>query len=209
MESQNIPQWLAWARKIEALAQAGLHYGENEYDLDRYRQLKQLAAEIVSEHTSHPTGEILETFALAEGYSTPKVDVRAAVVQDGNILLVREMVDGGWTLPGGWVDVGDRPAEAAEREALEESGYQVRAVKLVGVYDANRTAELRFNHAFKLVFLCELLGGEAAESYETTEVGWFDWEHIPQPFSGTRTNLRHLDDVRALIADPDLPTVFD
>ena len=96
-----------------------------------------------------------------------------------------------------------------EREALEESGYQVRAVKLVGVYDANRTAELRFNHAFKLVFLCELLGGEAAESYETTEVGWFDWEHIPQPFSGTRTNQRHLDDVRALIADPDRPTVFD
>ena len=99
--------------------------------------------------------------------------MRAAVVQDGKLLLVRERVDGGWTLPGGWVDVGDRPAEAAERETREESGYDVRADRLVGVYDANRVGELRFHHAFKLVFLCRLIGGDAAVSYETTEVGWF------------------------------------
>ena len=209
MDEHQIPQWLVWARKIEALAQAGLHYSESEYDLDRYRQLKQVAAEIVSSYTRLPDAEVLEHFALADGYSTPKVDVRAAVIRDGKLLMVRERLDGGWTLPGGWVDVGDRPADAAEREALEESGYRVRASRLVGVYDANRVGELRYHHAFKLVFLCELLGGEAASSYETTDVGWFAPEALPRPYSGERTKQHHIDDIFAMAADPNCPTVFD
>jgi ADP-ribose pyrophosphatase YjhB (NUDIX family) len=209
MDETQIPQWLTWARRIEALAQAGLHYAESEYDLDRYRQLKKLAAEIVADHTHLPEEQVLDEFAVAEGYATPKVDVRAAVVQDGRLLMVRERIDGGWTLPGGWVDVGDRPAEAAERETLEESGYQVKAVRLVGVYDANRVGEMRFHHAFKLVFLCELNGGEATTSYETTEVGWFKQGAIPQPYSGERTRQRHIDDIFAALADSNKPTVFD
>lgn len=209
MNDVQIPIWLEWARRIEALAQAGLHYSVSEYDLDRYRQLKELSAEIVARHTALPQEEILSHFALADGYSTPKVDVRAAVVQDGKLLLVRERVDGGWTLPGGWVDVGDLPAAAAERECREESGYLVRAERLVGVYDANRLGELRFHHAFKLVFLCRLTGGEAAASYETTEVGWFSPEEIPQPFSGERTKSRHIGDIFRAYSDPAFQTVFD
>lgn len=209
MEYEQIPQWLVWARKMEALAQAGLHYSENEYDRDRYRQFQQLASEILAAYTPYRQEEVLHHFELAEGYSTPKVDVRAAVVEEGKLLLVKERVDGGWTLPGGWVDVGDRPANAAEREAFEESGYQVRATRLVGVYDANRLGELRFHHAFKLVFLCQRIGGEAMVSYETSEVGWFDREALPQPFSGERTRSRHIDDIYALVEDPSRPTVFD
>ncbi len=209
MDGDIIPQWLAWARKIDALAQAGLHYSQSEYDLDRYRQLKSLAAEIVSTYTQYEHEDVLGHFELEEGYSTPKVDVRAAVVDNGRLLMVREQVDGGWTLPGGWVDVGDRPANAAEREAQEESGYQVRATRLVGVYDANRIGELRYHHAFKLVFLCEKVGGEAATSYETTEVGWFERDSIPQPFSGERTKARHIADIFALVNDPERQTVFD
>lgn len=209
MDETQIPQWLVWARKIESLAQAGLHYSENEYDLDRYRQLKQVAAEIVSAYTTLPADDVLDHFDLAEGYSTPKVDVRAAVVDGGKLLMVRERLDGGWTLPGGWVDVGDKPANAAERETLEESGYSVEATRLVGVYDANRVGELRFHHAFKLVFLCKLIGGDAAASFETTEVGWFGIDELPQPYSGERTKQRHIDDIFALLKDPVRPAVFD
>lgn len=209
MDAKEIPQWLVWARKIEALAQAGLHYTENEYDLDRYRQFQQVASEIIATYTPFAQKDVLSHFKLAEGYSTPKVDVRAAVVDNGKLLLVRERLDGGWTLPGGWVDVGDRPSEAVEREALEESGYHVKAERLVGVYDANRLGELRFHHAFKLVFLCRKTGGEAAASYETTEVGWFDRQALPQPFSGERTNWRHIQDVFDMLENPSRPTVFD
>jgi ADP-ribose pyrophosphatase YjhB (NUDIX family) len=209
MDGDNIPKWLVWARRIDALAQAGLHYSQSEYDLDRYRQLQGLAAEIVAEYTQYEHEDVLAHFELAEGYSTPKVDVRAAVIDNERLLMVRERLDGGWTLPGGWVDVGDRPANATERETQEESGYRVRATRLVGVYDANRVGELRYHHAFKLIFLCEKTGGAAATDYETTEVGWFDRDSIPQPFSGERTKSRHIADIFALVDDPSRKAVFD
>ncbi|MCB2178878.1 NUDIX hydrolase [bacterium] len=209
MDGENTPQWLTWARKIDALSQAGLHYSQSEYDLDRYRQLKDLAAEIVSTYSQYEPQQVLDHFNLEEGYSTPKIDVRAAVVEDGKLLMVRERMDGGWTLPGGWVDVGDHPASSAEREAWEESGYHVQAVRLVGVYDANRLGELRYHHAFKLVFLCKLISGEAQASYETSEVGWFAPDALPQPFSAERTKPRHIADIFAAVADPTRPTVFD
>ena len=209
MDAKAIPQWLVWARKIESLAQAGLHYSQSEYDLDRYRQLQVLAAEILAAHTPYDQTHVLDHFELAEGYSTPKVDVRAAVVEEGNLLIVRERLDGGWTLPGGWVDVGDRPADAAEREAFEESGYRVKARKLVGVYDANRIGELRYHHAFKIIFLCDRVGGEAATSFETTEVSWFERSSIPQPFSGERTKWRYIEDIFAMVEDPSRPAAFD
>lgn len=210
MENQKIPQWLVWARKIDAIAQAGLHYSENVYDLDRYRQLQKVAAEIVAEYTQFTDAAVLEHFSLLDGYSTPKVDVRAAVFnQEGKLLMVRERIQDGWCMPGGWADVGDLPGNAAEREAFEEAGYQVKATRLIGVYDANRLGELRFHHAFKLVFLCEVVGGEATTSMETSDVGWFGQDEIPQPFSGERTKWRQVEDAFRFYTDPDMPTIFD
>ncbi len=209
MNEQIPPKWLAWARRVEAIAEAGLHYSDNEYDLERYRQLRQVAAEIVAEHTTLPQEEVLAHFELTAGYATPKVDVRAAVIEQGKILMVRERIDGGWSLPGGWADVDDMPGNAAERETFEEAGYQVKAERLVGVYDANRLAEFRFHHAFKLVFLCSMNGGQATTSYETSDVGWFAQDEIPQPFSGTRIGQRHIDDCFAAYQDPARPTIFD
>jgi ADP-ribose pyrophosphatase YjhB (NUDIX family) len=112
-------------------------------------------------------------------------------------------------MPGGWADVGDVPSEAAEREAWEETGFRVKARKVIGVYDANRIAPFQLFHAFKVVFLCELLGGEARGSRETSEVGFFGRGEIPPQLSGERTRIRHIEDAFAALQDPSLPTVFD
>jgi len=204
-----IPQWLAWARQIQALAQTGLHYASSEYDRQRYRRLQDVAAEIFSEHTAMSEPELLDLFIQQSGYATPRVDVRGAVFNDGKLLLVRERSDGGWTMPGGWADVGDVPSEAAEREVWEEAGFKVKARKLIGVYDANRSGPLAIFHAYKLVFMCELLGGEARTSIETSEVAFFDPGDIPGVLSGERTRPRHIQDAFTALANPLAPTIFD
>ncbi len=147
------------------------------------QRLTEIAAEIISEHTGLAFTPLAQIFQAQIGYATPRVDVRGAVFQDGKLLLVRERQDGGWTMPGGWADVGDVPSEAAEREVWEEAGFRVKARKLVGVYDANRLGPLELFHAFKLVFLCELIEGEARPSSETSEVAFFSQNELPgHPF---------------------------
>ncbi|MEN8242642.1 MAG: NUDIX hydrolase N-terminal domain-containing protein, partial [Chloroflexota bacterium] len=145
MESEKpIPNWLTWARDIQGIAQTGLHFAAEEYDIERYLKLQQIAAHMVAYAAELDKDKVVEIFQLGEGYATPKVDVRGAVFnQAGELLMVREKMDGGWTLPGGWADLGDVPSEAAEREVLEEAGYQVKARKLVGVYDANRLGKMQ------------------------------------------------------------------
>jgi ADP-ribose pyrophosphatase YjhB (NUDIX family) len=118
-------------------------------------------------------------------------------------------MDSGWSLPGGWADVGDVPSQAAEREVFEEAGFYVKTKQVVGIYDANRAGRLELFHAFKIVFLCNLLSGEAKPSIETSEVAFFGWDEIPEMLSGERTNLRHISDAFACLADPSTPTLFD
>jgi ADP-ribose pyrophosphatase YjhB (NUDIX family) len=209
MSDDPTPRWLEWAREIQALSQTGQAFTKSHYDRLSFERLEMIAAEIVAEHSALGAAEAARVFSLEPGYATPKVDVRAAVVQDGRILLVREAADGKWAMPGGWADVGDRPSETAERETREESGFEVRARKLVGAFDANRGAKASmFFHAVKLVFLCDLLGGDARPSSETLEVGFFDFDDLP-PLSEQRTNRRHLDEVRAHLRDPLRPAAFD
>jgi len=203
------PRWLAWAREIQALSQTGLTFSSNEYERERYQRLAGIAAEIVEEQAGLPRAEVLANFALQPGYATPKVDVRGAVVQDGQILLVQERSDGRWCMPGGWADVGDLPSEVAAREVWEESGFRVVPRKVAGVFDANRSGRpLEFYHAYKVVFLCDLAGGQARTSHETQAVGFFDFDDLP-PLSSNRTHPRHLAEVQAHLADPDRPAAFD
>jgi ADP-ribose pyrophosphatase YjhB (NUDIX family) len=202
-------RWLKWAREIQALAQIGNHYAENTFQRERYHRLTEIAAEIIAEHSMLPAAQFAAVFAEQDGYATPRVDVRAAVFRDGKLLLVQERCDGGWTLPGGWADVGDMPAHSAEREVWEEAGYRVRAARLIGVYDCNRTGSLHLFHAYKIVFLCDLLGGEGGVSSETSAVDFFMREDIPGQLSGNRTEPRHIADAFAAHADPQRQAVFD
>jgi ADP-ribose pyrophosphatase YjhB (NUDIX family) len=203
------PRWLDWAREIQALSQTGYHYAQDDYQRLRYKRLIEIAAEIVDEHTDLDAAHVLEAFCTPIGYATPRVDVRGAVFCDQSLLLVRERIDGGWTMPGGWADVGEIPSTAAEREVLEEAGFQVKATKVVGVYDSNRLEPLELFHAYKIVFMCDLIGGSASSSIETSEVRFFGKNELPELLSSVRTNPRLIQDAFRCLDDPTCPTVFD
>lgn len=209
MPNQDPHRWLHWAREIQALSQTGYHYAENDYQRERYHRLSDIAAEIMSAYAGLELEPLAGLFQKQTGYATPRVDVRGAVFDRGRLLMVRERMDNGWTMPGGWADVGDVPSHAAEREVYEEAGFRVQARKVIGVYDANRTGPLEIFHAFKVIFLCDLIDGEARTSSETSEVAFFGPDEIPQPLSGERTKARHIRDAFAANNDPGLPTQFD
>jgi ADP-ribose pyrophosphatase YjhB (NUDIX family) len=203
-----IPKWMAWAREIQAISQTGLHYAENDFQVQRNTRLQEISAEIVSSYSDLEYSDLVNIFNQQIGYATPRIDVRGAVFRANELLLVRERLDGGWTMPGGWVDVGDTPSGAVEREVYEESGFKVKARKVIGVYDANRTGPLEVFHAFKIVFLCDILSGEARTSDETSEVGFFSDGDLPSTLSSERTRPRHLEDAFIALSN-ELPTFFD
>ena len=203
------PNWLNWARTIQALAQTGLTYAQNPFDQDRYRKLHELAVEIFARHTGEAPATVERWFAVQPGYATPKVDVRGACFHDGKILLVRERSDGGWCLPGGWADVGDIPSEAVRREVREEAGYECQVRKVIGVFDANRGGEpLSALHAFKIIFLCEITGGAPNPDHEIMEVGFFAQDGLPS-LSPNRTTPAQLAECFAHLGEPARVTAFD
>ncbi len=201
--------WLEWAREIQALAQTGLHYSQDHFNQERYQRLQQIAAEIVAEHTNLDYDRLTEVFQQQIGYATPRIDVRGAVFEKGKLLLVQERIDGGWTMPGGWADVVDTPSGAIEREVWEESGFRVKTRRVVGIYDANRIPPLEVFHAFKIVFLCDILSGAPRISSETSEVAFFSEAEIPDALSGHRTSPRHIRDAFRSYSQPRSPVKYD
>jgi len=197
---KNSP-WFAWTREIFSICKAGLAYTKNEYDVERYKRLLQINAEIIEKQSALDKESVLDSFSMQAGYVTPKIDVRGAVVRAGKILLVKEKADGRWAMPGGWADLGDAPAAMVAREVWEESGFTVRVDKLIGIYDGNRIQPFEFYHAYKLVFLCSITGGERTTSIETLDVDFFDLNDLP-PLSEARTSKKILDEVFAHVADP-------
>lgn len=202
-------KWLEIAREIQQLAQTGAAFAVTDYEKQRYNRLNEITAEIIELHTTLERESVAKVLMEHPGYATPKIDVRAAVIKDGKILLVQESTDNSWAIPGGWADVGDVPSEVASRECKEESGYDVMPVKVVGIYDANRTGgRLEFFHAFKIIFLCELIGGEARTSHETLDVKFFSFNELPA-LSLNRTNEKHLNEIRQHTLNPERKTFFD
>jgi ADP-ribose pyrophosphatase YjhB (NUDIX family) len=203
------PKWLEIARAIQQLAQTGAAFAVTDYEKDRYKRLTEITAEIVEHHTILEKESVQKVLMEQPGYATPKIDVRAAVFKDGKILLVQETTDNCWAMPGGWADVGDVPSEVAIRECKEESGFDVKPIKVIGVFDANRVGgRLEFFHAFKIIFLCELIGGKAAPSDETLDVRFFDLNELPE-LSLNRTNEKHLNEIKLHLKNSGRKTYFD
>jgi ADP-ribose pyrophosphatase YjhB (NUDIX family) len=201
--------WLDIAREVQQLAQTGNAFAVTNYEKDRYKRLSEIVTEIIEHHTQLDKEAVQKVLMEQPGYATPKVDVRSVVIKDNKILLVQESTDNCWAMPGGWADVGDYPSEVAIRETKEESGYDVKPIKIIGVFDANRTGRrLEFFHAFKIIFLCELIGGEAKTSDETLDVKFFSFNELP-PLSMNRTNQKHIDEIKLHLEDPERKTYFD
>ncbi|WP_432503366.1 NUDIX hydrolase N-terminal domain-containing protein [Kineococcus arenarius] len=204
------------AVRLAALAQDGLAYSvgdaTKDYDTARYRQITELAAGLLASVSGTPVEELRLVLGRDAGYATPKVDVRAGVVDERErLLMLRERSDGLWSLPGGWVDPGDRPGEAAVREVLEETGYPVEPVKLVAVWERDvrgKQPPLPVS-VFHLFFLCRPVGEPvAAQDLETLEVGWFGLDELPE-LSGARVTREELERVLAHHRDTSLPTEWD
>ncbi len=203
------PNWLTWARKIQAIGQNGLAYSKDPFDIERFEELRELALEILQNYTDSDLPRIRDLFAGEHGHATPKVDVRGVVFNEDAILLVRERADGKWTLPGGWVDVNESPSESVVREVFEESGYQTKALKLLACYDRNRHPHPPHPyHVYKLFFHCEILGGSPSTSYETDGVDFFKQDAIPELSTGRVTSAQ-IDRFFEFLRSPDLPTDFD
>ena len=200
--------WVNWVRRLQSIAQNGRNYCKNEFDLLRYQQVEDVAAEIAAKYSDGELQTIQAMFSQEVGPATPKIDVRAAVISENKILLVKERGNG-WTLPGGWVDPGESPSEAAVRETKEESGYDVNAVRLMAIYDRDRQGHPPCPfHVYKLIFLCDLVGGSATTSLETEGVCFFREDELPA-LSESRVLLPQIKRAFTFERDPSLPADFD
>lgn len=194
---------LALSREIKGIAQTGLRYTDGAFDRQRYERLHEIAGELLASHLPD------FRWPVEMGYPTPKLDTRAAVIDAGRILLVREACNGLWTMPGGWADSGHTPAENAIREVREESGYEVEILKLAGIWDkACHGHPAEPEYTYKMIFLCRLLGGEPSHDHEISEVGWFAPDALP-PMCPHRASPDYVALAFRHHADPSLPTDFD
>ena len=206
------PDWLIWTRELQAIAQTGLAFTRDPYDRVRYETLRGLASKIMAAHTATPTERIDDLFAGETGYATPKVGVRGAAFDAENrLLMVREIADGGrWTLPGGWAEVNLTTAENVVKEMREESGFEVRVRKLAAVWDRSRQGHPgRVFSCCRLFFICDIVGGAAATSLETSGVGWFAEHELPDDLSLGRVLPQQLRRMFEHARNPALPTDFD
>jgi ADP-ribose pyrophosphatase YjhB (NUDIX family) len=206
-----IPNWLLWARELQATAQTGLTFVQNPYDEARYKAMQELAGRMMSEAGGGDLGQLDTSFATQRGYATPKVDVRACIFRKNEVLLVSEMIDGNrWTFPGGFADVNETPSEAAEREVQEEAGFVVKAAKLAGVYDRDKRGGTRPYpyHIYKLLFICEITGRCEKSNLETGDPQWFPIDALPE-LSTDRTQVWHIQRMYEHFLHPEMPTDFD
>lgn len=171
--------WLKWAIEIQSIAQCGLTYAKDAYDIERYEQLRNISAEMLSYKTDIPVDKIKSLFCNEEGYQTPKLDTRAAIFKEGKILLVHEK-SGKWSLPGGWVDVLESIESNTIKEVREESGLEVTAKKIIAIQDRNKHNVPLYAYGICKVFvLCDIIGGTFIENIETTEIGYFSLNNLP------------------------------
>jgi ADP-ribose pyrophosphatase YjhB (NUDIX family) len=203
------PTWLTIGRELRSIGQIGLAFCRDPFDRQRYQRIQELATAVIGQGAGRVDPGLLDYIRHDVGYATPKVDVRAAAFVDGRVLLVREVSDGLWTLPGGWADVNDSPSDSVVREVFEESGFRARAVKLAAVYDfRKRNRPHHLDSIYKMFFICELVGGAPVSSIETSEVGFFAPGELP-PLSTGRATAEQIQRMFRHAAEPALPTDFD
>ena len=186
-------KWLKWAAELQSLAQAGLAFCVNDYDRDRYERIRNLSIEIMHEYTDIDNGKIRELFASETGYQTPKVDVRAVIIENDKILLIKEKVDGKWSLPGGWADVNTSVGESAVKESMEEAGATVRPTRIIAIQLANKHNNPNFPYTIYKIFVeCDLIDISFRENTETLGSDFFPPDALP-PLSSDRNTVQQIE----------------
>ena len=186
-------KWLKWAIEIQSLAQAGLEYTNNVYDIERYERLREISAEMIAEKTDLNIDKVKNLFCNETGYQTPKIDTRAVIFKDNKILLVHEN-NGTWSLPGGWCDVLESIKSNTEKEVKEETGLNVRAIKVIAIQDRNKHNKPIYAYGVCKVFvLCDIIDGEFIKNIETTEIEYFALDNIPNNLAEEKTNKEQIE----------------
>ncbi len=207
-EGPHTEPWFSWAQELQFLAQSGLAYTNNCFDIERYARIREIAAEILSYRTDRPLPEIQTIFCNETGYQTPKLDCRAAVFSDGKILLVQERT-GLWALPGGWVDVNQSVGANTIKEVKEEAGLDVSAIRIIAIQDRNQHNWPVYIYGIcKIFVLCEYLGGAFHENIETLASDFFTLDNLP-PLSENKTTIEQIKMCFRAQADPHWRVQFD
>ena len=202
-------KWVEFAIRIQSIAQAGLQYGKDKYDRERYEELRQIAAEMLSLKTDIPVNKIFDLFCNESGYQTPKVDTRAAVFVDGKILLVHEN-NGTWSLPGGWCDVDQYVVSNTEKEVQEEAGFSVISEKIIAVQDWRKHNVTNYAYGvIKFFVLCEYESGKFEKNIETTETALFTFDEIPPNLATEKCTKEQIQMCFNSLKNPNLPTEFE
>ncbi len=200
--------WFRWAQELQSLAQAGLFYSKDPFDLERFERIREISAEILSYKTDLGTEKIKDLFCNESGYQTPKLETRAAIIRDNKILLVQEL-NHKWALPGGWVDVDRSIKENTEKEAKEEAGAEVEATRLIAVLDRNRHHNPPIPYGVcKIFVLCNYLGGSFEPNIETLDSGFFPLEDLP-PLAESKNTKEQITMCFAAAGDAQWRVKFD
>ena len=180
------PKWLSWARQLQSIAQAGLTYSKDKYDIERFQQIRDLSVEILNEYTGMGNNRIKDLFCNETGYQTPKVDVRGVVFKDDRILLVKESIDGCWSVPGGWAEVNLLVRENIVKELKEEAGLNVVPKRLIAVLDNSKHSHpVSPYRIYKIFVLCDMIDGSFEKNIKTEGIGFFSLNDLP-PLSVNR-----------------------
>ena len=202
-------KWLKWAIEIQSLAQAGLTYTDNVYDIERYERLREIAAEIIEEKSNISLEKVKDLFCNENGYQTPKIDTRAAIFKDDKILLTHEN-NGTWAMPGGWCDVLESVASNTIKEVKEETGLDVETIKIISIQDRNKHNKPIYAYGVcKIFVLCNIIGGEFIENIETTEIKYFSLNEIPNNLAEEKTNNEQIEMCFKAYKDEKWQTQFD
>lgn len=202
-------KWLKWAIEIQSLAQAGLTYTNNVYDIERYERLREISAEMIAEKSNLSLDKVKNLFCNEKGYQTPKIDTRAVIFKDNKILLTHEN-NGTWSLPGGWCDVLESVGSNTKKEVKEETGLDVETVKIISIQDRNKHNKPIYAYGVCKVFvLCNVTGGEFTKNIETTEIKYFSLDKIPDNLAEEKTNREQIEMCFKAIKDENWQTQFD
>ena len=202
-------KWLKWAMEIQSLAQAGLEYTDNVYDIERYERLREISAEIISEKTNLSMEKVKGLFCNEIGYQTPKIDTRAAIFKDNKILLVHEN-NGTWSLPGGWCDVLETVKTNTIKEVKEETGLDVETIKIISIQDRNKHNKPIYAYGVcKIFVLCNVIGGEFVENIETTEIKYFSLDELPNSLAEEKTTKEQIEMCFKAYKDENWQVQFD